>query len=391
MKIEIKNFPRKKTVVLLFLLLFTSFFWGSGFSWADEDGLNYFQDKDGDGLTDQEELALGTDPEKSDTDGDGYSDKVEIESGYDPLVAAPGDRLIEISSEEVEVAGESDVNLTDVFLEKVQKNESSLFQDLDQETLTDLSDEKGGMNEEISSGLGELDQMGGQMMDVGQMEGLLSQTFSGAGIEEEFPEIKEEDLNILPKVKEENEKKKKKIEKKQIEEYLATLGFVMLTNAPFEAGNEQEFLGQLNFLIGGFQADIGQGNSKRMQEYKKRGEEVLDSMYELETPYVLKDTHQEVVQLVQYLINQNEKALFDQEDPIKMGLYLGKIQVSLERLAALNGEIQEVLKEYEIKEIGFSDEEGDSEQFEEEAEEEEGSTKEAEEEESQEESETEKD
>jgi cobalamin biosynthesis protein CobT len=108
-------------------------------------------------------------------------------------------------------------------------------------------------------------------------------------------------------------------------------------------------------LIGGFQADIGQGNSKRVQEYKKRGEEVLEAVYKLEAPYVLKDIHREVVQIMQYLVDQNEKALFDQEDPLEMGLYLGKIQSTLERLALVNGKIQDVLAEYEIEEIGFAD------------------------------------
>jgi ribonuclease-3 len=46
-------------------------------------------DSDGDGLTDDEELLLGTDPTNPDTDGDGISDGVEARNtalGYDPLV-----------------------------------------------------------------------------------------------------------------------------------------------------------------------------------------------------------------------------------------------------------------------------------------------------------------
>ncbi len=38
-------------------------------------------DNDGDGLTDAQEQALGTDPEKDDTDGDGLSDKEEVDGG----------------------------------------------------------------------------------------------------------------------------------------------------------------------------------------------------------------------------------------------------------------------------------------------------------------------
>ncbi|MFH1610466.1 MAG: hypothetical protein ABIA91_01110 [Patescibacteria group bacterium] len=44
-----------------------------------------FQDTDGDGLSDEEEIGIwGTDPTNPDTDGDGYSDGKEVESGYNP-------------------------------------------------------------------------------------------------------------------------------------------------------------------------------------------------------------------------------------------------------------------------------------------------------------------
>ena len=43
-------------------------------------------DSDGDGLSDDEELALGTDPNNRDSDGDGLSDGDEVAAGSDPLV-----------------------------------------------------------------------------------------------------------------------------------------------------------------------------------------------------------------------------------------------------------------------------------------------------------------
>lgn len=45
-------------------------------------------DSDGDGLTDVQERALGTDPFNPDTDGDGIPDGVEVNSGYSPTNAA---------------------------------------------------------------------------------------------------------------------------------------------------------------------------------------------------------------------------------------------------------------------------------------------------------------
>lgn len=44
-------------------------------------------DNDNDGLTDNLENTLGTDPQNSDSDNDGYNDKLEIEYNYNPLGA----------------------------------------------------------------------------------------------------------------------------------------------------------------------------------------------------------------------------------------------------------------------------------------------------------------
>jgi hypothetical protein len=44
-------------------------------------------DSDSDGLTDEEEVLVGTDKAKTDTDGDGYSDLAELQKGYNPAGA----------------------------------------------------------------------------------------------------------------------------------------------------------------------------------------------------------------------------------------------------------------------------------------------------------------
>ena len=50
-------------------------------------------DSDKDGLTDEEEKKLGTNPTKADTDGDGFLDGQEVKEGYDPLKVAPYDKV----------------------------------------------------------------------------------------------------------------------------------------------------------------------------------------------------------------------------------------------------------------------------------------------------------
>lgn len=46
----------------------------------------YEKDSDHDGLTDAQELALGTYPYAIDTDSDGQADLEELQSGHSPLV-----------------------------------------------------------------------------------------------------------------------------------------------------------------------------------------------------------------------------------------------------------------------------------------------------------------
>ena len=43
------------------------------------------KDSDNDGLTDNLEIAVGTNPQNTDSDNDGYNDKIEIENNYNPL------------------------------------------------------------------------------------------------------------------------------------------------------------------------------------------------------------------------------------------------------------------------------------------------------------------
>jgi thiol-disulfide isomerase/thioredoxin len=52
-----------------------------------DDGTAAAVDSDGDGITDEDEAALGTDPNSADSDGDGLSDAEEVELGSDPTSA----------------------------------------------------------------------------------------------------------------------------------------------------------------------------------------------------------------------------------------------------------------------------------------------------------------
>jgi hypothetical protein len=53
-----------------------------------------FKDSDQDGLSDWQEVILGTDPFNPDTDGDGYLDGTEYKLGFDPKKVGPADKIL---------------------------------------------------------------------------------------------------------------------------------------------------------------------------------------------------------------------------------------------------------------------------------------------------------
>lgn len=79
----------RSIAITLGLLIFTGC--GPGGEPGEENQPDLSIDSDGDGLTDGQELELGTDPAKVDTDGDGYWDSDEINENHDPL--DPEDRI----------------------------------------------------------------------------------------------------------------------------------------------------------------------------------------------------------------------------------------------------------------------------------------------------------
>jgi hypothetical protein len=84
----------KTKIIVTGIATLAVFFW-TLFAVAENKNSNsLFLDSDQDGLTDQEERMIGTDPQNIDTDGDGYSDGKEVSSGYNPLKPAPGDQIL---------------------------------------------------------------------------------------------------------------------------------------------------------------------------------------------------------------------------------------------------------------------------------------------------------
>lgn len=321
-----KSFFKQKGKMLLVALLFAWF----SFGLADEKRIDYLQDPDQDGLTTAEELAIGTDPYNPDTDGDGYTDSVEVESGYDPLKPAPGDKLIQKTTEktvQTEEELKENVNLTDQFIEKLKKEKTEEF-----EILNNKKD--GEINSKNIS------------LTAQDVEKLAQQVMEEASLNNSFNPLPDEQFKILAEVKEKDLKKKKEKEKSQIEQYLTTTGFIVAAGMPFDVtggGNSQakDFINSLN-------KSIEEGNPGVVKSAKTKLERMLEELKQVETPFVLKDLHIRWVSLLNYLINLDGSAIFKKNDPIAMSLLAGQIQAIINETKEIEADFSQVIEEYSI-------------------------------------------
>lgn len=358
-----KEKQNKKFIVTVFkkkLLIFLSvlvFGWAS-LSSADLDGGNIFMDTDGDGLFDKEELAIGTDPNNIDTDGDGYTDKVEIESGYDPLKPAPGDKIVpedagSVIEESIEEAGaedkegqEEDVNLTEQFFQQLEQQKAEEFS-----LLQEVSSNPSILTEEEV--MNQLQELNISNLDI---EEILSGSIDSVDIISEMEMIPEEELLILDEIKEEDEEERKKLEKKQIEAYIAQAGFVLITNSPIELDESKDLSTLAVSFVGDMSSYVDMGNKDKLSEYRKQGTVILEKLKELETPYVMKDLHITGLSLFNYLINEiDEDALIADDDPVETMLSLGKIQSLLGEFENLRIKTDVLLENYGINTIEITD------------------------------------
>lgn len=333
-KIQQKKFSQKK--IALFLLV-TCFVWLQ-VSFADENGLNSLEDRDGDGLTNSEEEALGTDSENSDTDGDGYSDGEEIKGGYDPLIATPDDRKTEKGkiSEENPNTGivTATENSTEEFLGKLSEEKGE-----EVDAIKLLATDPETFSEKVESG--EISEVELTETDV---ESLVNETLDEVNIEE----IPEEELNILPEVENDDESEKQMEEKKQVEEYFTQMGYFVFENTRFLFGDKDTLTEVTTTLVDNLDEDIKKGNRGTVIDIKTGAESMYEQVSDIETPYVLKNIHQEGLSMLKYALNEDIEVIFENDDPLSVLLLIGKAQGLMSAFDVLGDDSLDLLGKYEI-------------------------------------------
>ncbi len=308
-------------LVLFGLIIFSLALFVSAENNSDNKN-NIFLDSDQDGLSDEEEKALGTDLKNKDTDQDGYSDGVEIKTGYNPLKKAPGDRIIpqtETPQMKATFIDSGEKNLT----EKVSKK------------ISDLASEKNLEGEEIS--LAEAKTLAEEIMSAETSSKII------------LPEIKKEDLKIKSQnYSKYSEKKATEKRKEDFSNYLVTLVYVFSSNSPEPITSDASF----ETVLGSFSQKILEAISLRstssLEKLNASMEKIQKQLLEMEVPEELSDTHIKIIQYIQYS-REAEKFLDPQsEDPIADIANLSYLSGLITDLESFTGEIEEKFNAYDL-------------------------------------------
>ncbi|MBU2028673.1 thrombospondin type 3 repeat-containing protein [Patescibacteria group bacterium] len=277
---------------------------------------NIFLDSDQDGLSDEEEKSLGTDPKNKDTDGDGYSDGVEVKSGYDPLKPAPGDKLVNEAEKKIApvvAVNANEKNSTQVMAQKIA-------------VLSNESSDKG------------------EMISQEDVQTLVDESMlASANQEIKLPEIKKEALKILKQDYKKYSKEKAEAKRKEdFSNYLMTVFYIFSNNSPKPITSNVNLSGVINSLFQEVIKAITLRNPASLEKINVSVEKIQEQLMEIEVPEELVDMHIRVIQFSRYSLEAEKLLAPQNEDPI-MDI------ANLSQLAALATEFQSFSSEMEAK------------------------------------------
>lgn len=284
-------------VVFAGLLIFSLSF----FSAAQETQLsnkNIFLDSDQDGLSDEEEKVYGTDIYNRDTDGDGYTDGAEVKAGYDPLKPAPGDKIIsEPAKKEASASSENEENLT---------------QEISTE-IAGLISERTNNNQEIS---------------LDDLDVIIQKTTAESLSFDDLPEIDENEIKIKKqKYSKLSQEKREAAIKKDEQEYLVAITYILINNAPHKISNQKDINKLSNEVLSKVSLfALNMNDISYFENLADSGQKLLEEMREVEVPESVLDLHKRGLKLAHYAVSLKDTARPKIDDPVGTITKLSKVQ-----------------------------------------------------------------
>lgn len=285
---------------ILSILIIASFAFFAAAEESAQTTQHIFLDTDQDGLSDDEEKTMGTDPRNPDTDGDSYSDGSEVQSGYNPLKPSPGDKLIP-DIEEPQEKNSSDSGKTNMTKEMSQKISTLL-------SSSDSAD---------------------QEITIDQIKGVVDESLNPSTEvnTEEFPEITEKDIKIkkqsLKGLSEEEAAQKKK---EDFSDYLVGVGYVLSSNSPTPITSTSDVTSLYSNMSNDLISAITARDAKSLEKINEGAEKSLEQLKAVAVPEDLVETHIETLRAVKYAQELKNVLVPNPDDPVADIANLSKIQ-----------------------------------------------------------------
>jgi hypothetical protein len=329
---KIKNI--NTSLLILLGLLFLSFAFFVTAQEKSNTSNNILLDSDQDGLTDSEERAYRTDPQKSDTDGDGYSDGAEVKSGYNPLKPAPGDKLSDVTIK-AKVADPQDASL-DASGNNNADGTSGSEKNLTQEMANKIS--------EITN-----DESGDPSVQMTQVQEIVASALGGQDTEIKLPEISKDEIKIKKqKYGNLSDEKAKEKKKEDFTDYIIALYYILASNSPEPITSASD----LPVILTNYASDVISAISSRnvdsLEKISKDGEKILEQMKEVEVPEDTVDLHLKALSMAQYSASLKNDLAPKKNDPLGEIVGLNKIQNFLALVAGFSLQVQGKFLEYDI-------------------------------------------
>jgi hypothetical protein len=174
-------------------------------------------------------------------------------------------------------------------------------------------------------------------------------------IAQDLPVISDDEIKVLPAIDEKNltpdEVKAK--QKEEIQKYLASMAFVLANNSPFSITAQSDLSNQITSEGNSLVAALSGGDQKTIDSYAAKARAGIDQIKQVPVPFILKDLHKASLQLAIYTLGLKDDAVPNASDPMKSLAALSSLQAIVESGLKIQEEMNTILKEYGIDNIGM--------------------------------------
>jgi len=315
----------KTGLLILAILVFSSY---GFFSFAQEkttSGNNIFADSDQDGLSDQEEKAYGTNPTIADTDGDSFSDGAEILAGTNPLDRSdyPGHHNSSSNSaqnNQPATAATTGPNLTEEATKKVSE-------------MIDASSQNGGN------------------VSVNQLTDVVTQITDSQSTINDFPQISPDEIKIKKQDYKNLSSEKATAKKKEdFMNYIVGLAYIFSSNSPKPITSTSDVENLSTSIPQEILSAMTSGDPNSISDLTGSAQKTLDQMKSLEVPEEIVAMHTKGLQLAKYAVQMKDKIAPNSADPMQTVVDYSRMTSLADAAISFSGDAQALFVKYGLQE-----------------------------------------